>query len=106
MKSSSRSCIGAFDQLILGVNGGIKPLDPKRKRRFLCCGPVPLAKRAEAPERPQHFTGFNRRPGGKGRSTNQLAALIKEMHMLWTILVIVVIVLAVIGLLSVLRGRA
>jgi hypothetical protein len=30
----------------------------------------------------------------------------KEFHMLWTILVIVVIVLAVIGLMSVMRGRA
>jgi heme/copper-type cytochrome/quinol oxidase subunit 2 len=38
--------------------------------------------------------------------TNQLAASKKETHMLWTILVIVVIVLAVIGLLAVLRGRA
>jgi hypothetical protein len=43
---------------------------------------------------------------GKGRSTNQSTPSAKERHMLWTILVIVVIVLAVIGLLSVLRGRA
>jgi len=28
------------------------------------------------------------------------------MHMLWTIIVVIVIVLAVIGLLAVLRGRA
>jgi hypothetical protein len=30
----------------------------------------------------------------------------KEPHLLWTIIVIVVIVLAVIGLLAVIRGRA
>jgi len=52
------------------------------------------------------WLGFDRRRGGQGRSTNQLAALKKETHMLWTILVVVVIVLAVIGLLAVLRGRA
>jgi hypothetical protein len=38
--------------------------------------------------------------------TNQLTAPTREMDMLWTILVIIVIVLAVIGLLAVLRGRA
>jgi hypothetical protein len=58
------------------------------------------------PERPHQLAGFDRRPGGKERSTNLLASSTTEMHMLWTILVIVVIVLAVIGLLAVLRGRA
>jgi hypothetical protein len=43
---------------------------------------------------------------GKGRSTNQFIPSAKERPVLWTILVIVVIVLAVIGLVSVLRGRA
>jgi hypothetical protein len=55
---------------------------------------------------PNSWPRLDRRPGGKGRSTNQFTTSTKETHMLWTILVIVVIVLAVIGLLSVLRGRA
>ena len=51
--------------------------------------------------------GIRKTPGRERGSTNQLpASRKKEIHMLWTILVIVVIVLAVIGLLAVLRGRA
>ena len=49
---------------------------------------------------------IGRRPGGKRRFHDRLVTSNKEMHMLWTILVIVVIVLAVIGLLAILRGRA
>jgi hypothetical protein len=57
-------------------------------------------------ERPQQLAGFRKALEREGTPhTNQLAAFHKGDHMLWTILVIVIIVLAVIGLFTVLRRR-
>ena len=55
---------------------------------------------------PGGWPRFDRRLAGKGTLQKSAHPSTKERHMLWTILVIVVIVLAVIGLLAVLRGRA
>ena len=52
------------------------------------------------------WLGFDGRLGGKETSAQREIAASKGVHLLWTIIVIVVIVLAVIGLLSVLRRRA
>jgi hypothetical protein len=65
-----------------------------------------LAERPWAPSVPSGWLGIPPAPERERTATNQFAASTKETHMLWTILVIVVIVLAVIGLLAVLRGRA
>ena len=55
-----------------------------------------------------HAVGGDSKDARTGKEVQQSAPCFtkKEIHMLWTILVIVVIVLAVIGLLAVLRGRA
>ena len=50
--------------------------------------------------------GVGQAPDREEGCTNSSHPLEKEIHMLGTIIVVVVIVLAVIGLLAILRGRA
>jgi hypothetical protein len=57
-------------------------------------------------ERPTAGVGLDGRRGGKRRLHEPSLPSGKDMHMLWTIIVVIVIVLAVIGLLSILRRRS
>lgn len=62
--------------------------------------------RAALPRRADARTPKGTGSGGRGEWMVPHGQPKKELPMLWTILIIVIIVLAVIGLMSVMRGRA